>query len=84
VRHDRDADDLPLRVEAHGVAFWRLVEVHGELRIVGGEVEHVGVGVVADAVEVDVRDADSHGNDLRAKAVMIVPRPALNATTTLR
>jgi hypothetical protein len=84
VRHDRDADDLPLRVEAHGVAFWRLVEVHGELRIVGGEVEHVGVGVVADAVEVDVRDADSHGNDLRAKAVMIVPRPAVNATTTLR
>jgi hypothetical protein len=37
------------------------------------QVEHVGIGVVPDAVKSDVGDGHVHGNDLRGNAVTTDP-----------
>jgi hypothetical protein len=51
----------------------RLVEIDGPSGIVLGEVEHVRVVVVADAVEDIGADMDGHGVLLLGKAVRTLP-----------
>ena len=68
-----DPDEIPVTVEADRVPLWRLVVIDGARGVAHVEVENVGIGVVLDAIELDVGDRHAHGFLLRANEVMIRP-----------
>jgi hypothetical protein len=58
---ERDADEMAARVKPKMVSLWRLVELDRIGWLAGVQVEHVGLRVVSDAVELDVGDGHAHG-----------------------